>query len=252
MIDSTICNMLRTYAEQYETKDFLIGDPSWFMHQFADLHNQETTAFVASVLSYGSRKQFLPKIQSLLDASGGDIYGWILSNRFTEIFHDGDTACFYRLYTKGQMAEFFRGYKLLLQQYGSIGDMLRKSDVSSGLSAVEHICRWFAEHGSGGVVPKNAQSCCKRLCMFLRWMVRSGSPVDLGLWSDFIDRRTLIIPMDTHVLQEAMRLGLIHSRTASMCAALQLTKTLADVFPDDPLAGDFALFGYGVNSDKKN
>ena len=90
-------------------------------------------------------------------------------------------------------------------------------------------------------------SACKRVCMFLRWMVRDGSPVDLGLWSGFIDKRTLIIPMDTHVLQEANRLGLINAKTASMSVARRLSARLAEIFPDDPMKGDFALFGYGVN-----
>ena len=83
--------------------------------------------------------------------------------------------------------------------------------------------------------------------MFLRWMVRSGSPVDLGLWSDFIDRRKLIMPLDTHVLQQSVRLGLLQSKTATMNTARRLTDKLAEIFPDDPLKGDFALFGYGVN-----
>ena len=84
--------------------------------------------------------------------------------------------------------------------------------------------------------------------MFLRWMVRDNSPVDIGLWSDFIDRRTLVMPLDTHVVQQSMRLGLLESAAASMSAARRLTVTLAEVFPDDPLKGDFALFGYGVNT----
>ena len=77
-------------------------------------------------------------------------------------------------------------------------------------------------------------------------MVRSGSPVDLGLWSDFIDRRTLIMPLDTHVLQEAAALGLISPGQSSMRTAIRLTAAMAEVFPDDPLKGDFALFGHGV------
>jgi uncharacterized protein (TIGR02757 family) len=84
--------------------------------------------------------------------------------------------------------------------------------------------------------------------MFLRWMVRTNSPVDLGLWADFIDCRSLIIPLDTHVLQQSERLGLITSKTASMTAARKLSAVLATIFPDDPLKGDFALFGHGVNS----
>ena len=58
---------LRNLAGQYETRDFIIGDPSWFMHQVEGRANIEVTAFVASSLSYGSRKQFLPKIQYMLD-----------------------------------------------------------------------------------------------------------------------------------------------------------------------------------------
>jgi uncharacterized protein (TIGR02757 family) len=84
--------------------------------------------------------------------------------------------------------------------------------------------------------------------MFLRWMVRDNSPVDLGLWADIIDKRTLIMPLDTHVMQEANRLGLLESKTASMSTALKLTEKLRSVFPDDPLKGDFALFGIGVSS----
>ena len=83
--------------------------------------------------------------------------------------------------------------------------------------------------------------------MFLRWMVRNDSPVDLGLWSEIIDKRTLIMPLDTHVIQEANRLGLITTKSTSMKAANKLTAIMRDICPEDPLKGDFALFGYGVN-----
>lgn len=86
--------------------------------------------------------------------------------------------------------------------------------------------------------------------MFLRWMVRDGSPVDLGLWSDFMDRRTLIMPLDTHVVQESLRMGLLKSRTASMGTARRLTDAMLEIFPDDPLKGDFALFGLGVDEER--
>ena len=77
MINNDTANLLRELAERYETSDFVNGDPSWFMHQVVGRENQEATAFVASCLSYGSRKQFLPKIQQLLDFANGDIYEWI-------------------------------------------------------------------------------------------------------------------------------------------------------------------------------
>ena len=130
----------------------------------------------------------------------------------------------------------------------TLGGLVRREACGDGLRAVEAICRYFASHGSSAVVPKDASSACKRVCMFLRWMVRSGSPVDVGLWSEFVDRRMLVIPLDTHVVQEACRLGLLKGRCSSMCAARRLTSALAEVFPDDPCRGDFALFGYGVST----
>ena len=78
----------------------------------------------------------------------------------------------------------------------------------------------------------------------------SNSPVDLGLWADFIDRRTLIMPLDVHVLRQSARLGLLTTHTATMSAARRLTATLAEILPDDPLKGDYALFGYGTDTQK--
>ncbi len=252
-------------ARKYEKKEFLDGDPSWFMHQVEGNANKELLAFIASALSYGSRTQFIPKIQFVLEESGGDIEGWLLRGDYQRAF-PADGNCFYRLYSNRTMREFLDALALMVQQYGSMKAFIQlhpgtpdeRNNRESGrkgsdrnitcLDAIERLTSWFAAHGSTGVVPKDARSSCKRLCMFLRWMVRDGSPVDLGLWSDIIDRRTLIIPMDTHVVQEANRLDLIHSKSTTMAAAIKLTERLREIFPDDPLKGDFALFGYGVDT----
>ena len=303
-VSCDVAALLREYAERYETADFIVGDPSWFMHQVSSDADREVMAFLAAGLSYGSRAQFLPKIQSLLNSAEGQPDAWVRDGAYRDCFFEGDPACFYRLYTRGDMFRFLELLRALLGRYGSLGGYLREVLVADGalpprlraaepsaclpsrhraagladremvgfaqepsappsgrtdsaadgalpqgrkasaLAAVEALCRHF---GTSAVVPKDASSACKRLCMFLRWMVRDSSPVDLGLWADFIDKRSLIVPLDTHVLTEASALGLIHSRNASMSSALRLTSTLATIFPDDPLKGDFALFGYGVN-----
>lgn len=239
--------LLKEYAERYETADFLPEDPSWFMHQVNGNENKEVTAFIASCLSYGSRKQFMPKIQSILDFSNNDVYNWVLNGNFRKHIPDDDNTCFYRLYTQHTMHKLLDALQQMLRDHESIGQFI-KSNSSDCLSAVKNITEYFSSKGIETIIPKNTSSACKRICMFMRWMVRDCSPVDLGLWSDSIDKRTLIIPMDTHVLQEANRLGLISSKTASMAAALKLSKKLSDIFPDDPMKGDFALFGYGVNN----
>ena len=244
---SEIHNILAELAERYETPEFIVGDPSWWMHQVSGERNQEATAFVASVLSYGSRAQFMPKIGRLLEYAEGDMDRWLRMGAYAERFAIGDKLCFYRLYNNDTLRRFFDAYSEMLTHYGSMKAYVTSCNGSAP-NAVEMICRWFAERGVSVVVPKDTTSACKRVCMFLRWMVRDGSPVDLGLWKDIIDKRTLIMPLDTHVVSEAMKLGLLQSRCASMSAALRLTDAMREVFPDDPLKGDFALFGYGVRT----
>jgi hypothetical protein len=130
------------------------------------------------------------------------------------------------------MHDFLEAYRRLLREHGTLGAYVAGVAGGDGFSAVKAICDRFGSCGEAAVVPKSAQSACKRVCMFLRWMVRDGSPVDLGLWADTIDRRTLVMPLDTHVVHQAMRLGLLSNATASMSAARRLTARLAEVFPD--------------------
>lgn len=232
-------------AEKYETKDFLPADPSSFMHKVEGKANREAMAFIASCLSYGSRKQFFPKIQFLLDDARGDVDHWVRHGGWKTCLPDS-TDCYYRLYTCHDMCCLLSAYQTMLTEYGSMKEYVRRN-ASTGLEAVDAICRFFSVYGASKIVPKNTSSACKRVCMFLRWMVRTDSPVDLGLWADIIDRRSLIMPLDTHVVQEAQRMNLLQSRTASMTTARRLTGTMLKIFPDDPLKGDFALFGLGVD-----
>ncbi len=243
----TVKEALIRYAEQYECREFINGDPSWFMHQVSGRDNQEAMAFIASCLSYGRRPQFMLKISQILDWSGGDVDGWVRHGGFAHDLPAGDCGCFYRLFTVGQMHDFLQAYRHLMQHYGTLGNYVRRH-ATDGPAAVEAICGYFGDCGISVIVPKDVRSACKRVCMFLRWMVRRDSPVDLGLWADFIDRRTLIIPLDAHVMNQAHELGLLGSKTASMATARRLTASLARVFPDDPLRGDFTLFGHGINS----
>ncbi len=247
LMDQKTKRTLREYADRYETAAFIEGDPSCFMHRVEGDANREATAFVASALSFGSRPQFLPRIQSIIDLAKGNVDGWIRTGAFEGEFRPDDERCFYRFFTYGTMNAFFRAYRRIMEEHGSLGEFVRENCEGDAVKAVKAICGKFCELGSCGVIPKDHTSACKRVCMFLRWMVRSGSPVDLGLWAGFVDPRTLVIPLDTHVLQEAKKLGLLKSSAASMSAARRLTSMLAEVFPDDPARGDFALFGYGVD-----
>lgn len=235
-MDSELKQKLVHLANKYETIDFLKDDPSQFMHLFHDCTKQENAAFIAAALSYGNRKIFIPKISLLIN---------LYLNK-EEYLPDND-MCFYRLHTNKMINRFLCVLKEINTTYGSLGQMIKSQNIHSGIEAINFITNYFAERNASELIPKNSQSACKRVCMFLRWMVRDNSPVDLGLWSDVIDKKTLIMPMDTHVLQEAHKLGLIKSKSGSMATAIKLTNKLKVFFPDDPTRADFALFGLGVD-----
>ena len=250
---------LRELAAKYECPSFTEDDPTQFLHAATGSDaNRETTAFVAACLSYGSRRQFIPKIEGVVAQAKGDVHDWVLSGKFHSYLCPTDDSCFYRLFSCARMHAFFSALHDLLVAHGSIGAYLRDAGATTGLAAVQALCAAFGNGAVAPIVPKDATSACKRLCLFLRWMVRDNSPVDAGLWSGWFDKRTLIIPLDVHVLRQATKLGLIHTQSASMHTALTLTSRLAEAFPDDPLKGDFALYGLGIaapegrgNADKR-
>jgi uncharacterized protein (TIGR02757 family) len=238
-------DFLISLADKYETPDFIIGDPSFFMHQVSGEENQETIALVASTLSYGARSQFMPKIDLLLKASDGLFYEWIKTGAYNDSI-PRDTSCFYRLYNNTMMLDFFDVLRRMLKEYHTIGNAV-KTNANDGLKAINFFCNYFTP---STLIPHSITSPCKRLAMFLRWMVRIDSPVDLGLWK-FIDRRTLVIPLDSHVIKQSHQLGLMTQRNPTMKTAIMLTDKMRTIFPDDPTRADFALFGLGVNSKPK-
>ncbi len=239
-MDEKLKSHLVDLANRYETREFLAADPSQFMHRYSVPSDQERAAFIAAALSYGNRKQFIPKIETLLESAERGI-----------LPPDNDD-CFYRLHTNRMVRRFLVVVNGIFSEYGSMLNWMEQADVHTGIDAVRLITNHFSEHKASDLIPKNTVSACKRVCMFLRWMTRDNSPVDLGLWSRQIDKSTLIIPLDTHVLQEAARLGLTNCCTGSMSAAMHLTETMKEVFPDDPTRADFALFGIGVDSSTHN
>lgn len=245
-ISPALVNRLRELAARYETPAFCADDPIGCLRE-APPEELETAAFLAASLSYGNRTQFIPKIHRLLDLAGpGGTREWIISGRYVCTFRPGDCHSFYRLFSCAQMRVFLDKLRAILRRHGTIGACLRASGATDGPAALQALCAAFGGRAAP-IVPQDATSACKRLCMFLRWMARDGSPVDFGLWSGWLDKGTLVIPLDVHVLRQANRLGLICSRCATMRTAEKLTQQLSAVFPGDPCKGDFALYGLGVS-----
>ena len=237
---------LISLAQEYESADFLLKDPSQFMHRYESLRDIETVAFIAANLAFGRREQILRHIELILEASGSSPSEWILSEKYKSVFPENNSS-FYRMYTNTDMRLFFDGLRKLLDENENLGEFFHKEweKNHSGLYLHQIIASSFPLECR--LLPHSKDSAAKKVNMLLRWLVRDKSPVDLGLWKWF-DKKELLMPLDTHVMQEANELGLICSKSANLRTAVQLTKKVAEVFPGDPVKADFALFGLGIAS----
>ena len=264
---------LRELADRYEVASFTEEDPSQFLRWYlpgagrGTVADVEAASFIAAMLAFGNRKQFIPKIRGILETSDrslGSISQWLKAGAYKKDFPHGE-AKFYRFYSYDDMQTFFGELAEILNKAGSLGEYFRlreggatggnppvrkgspqrSAGAGEGLPLLHEIIS--ASFPKSAIVPKGRSSANKRIHMFLRWMVRQDSPVDLGLWK-WADPARLLIPLDVHVMQEAVGLGLLpQGAAASRKTAELLTDAMQEVFPGDPCRGDFALFGLGVD-----
>lgn len=223
---------LREWADTYENGSFIHQDPVQFPRRFTRQQDIEIVGLLTAWISFGNRKMICKKAEELLALMGDSPLTYVLSKAWENDCPATDTGSFYRTCSKSQMNRLFR---LLHEAYSTRSTL---EEVLLGYSGTprERLCQWL------GVSSKSPQ---KKLNMFLRWMIRKDSPVDLGVWEHFSPRE-LIIPLDTHVNRVAFELGLTDKPGYSLKQAFRITEALKEIFPDDPCKGDFALFGYGV------
>ncbi len=263
---------LVSLADKYETADFLEKDPSCFMHRYRRTEDRELVAFVAAALAFGRRDQILSHVERILELAGPGPAGWVREGGWKRHFPDS-SASFYRTYSYGSMRALFGTLQDILRR-GTLGEYFRDryreaegradgfsrggdsfSCGTDGPLPHRHLCQVIASCFPDGctLIPRSPDCAFKKLNMFLRWMVRDSSPVDLGLWSSWYDKADLLLPLDTHVMQEATRLDLLAPtaggklRAASFKRAVELTAAMGEAFPGDPVRGDYALFGLGVD-----
>ncbi|MBP5674101.1 MAG: TIGR02757 family protein [Victivallales bacterium] len=250
-ISVSLKRKLRLLAAKYETADFMKEDPSQFMHRYTEPLDVEITAFMAANLAFGRRSCILNCLEKICQEMGGSPTEWLLSRRFEKIFSDSGKS-FYRIYSHRNMRYLCDTMKRLILENGSLGAYCRRCYENGDcekhpgrLAAVIADC--FPENCKP-LISNGKTSANKRLNLFLRWMVRQNSPVDLGLW-DWYPPTKLLMPLDTHVVAVAKEFGLVpENAMPNLKLAIKLTDIMSEIFPGDPLKGDFALFGHGIMS----
>ncbi len=236
-MEQVIANKLREWADTYNNPAFIKDDPVSFPHRFEKKEDIEVSGFLTSWIAYGNRKQILKKAELWHSEMDGKPLAYILDKRYAR--YKDDTRPFYRFFKMRDVFDLCERMNTIYTKHGS----LEAAAISIGGDPVAALQMLF-EKVNG--IPQSKQSACKRLSMFVRWMVRNDGIVDFGIWENF-NQKDLLIPLDTHVFTMAKRLGMTARNTADRKAAEEITAALREIWPDDPCRGDFALFGYGIN-----
>lgn len=228
-------------------------DPICFVHRYDDPLDQEVVGLVASSLAYGNVKVILKSVGRVLDVLGSRPARRITSPE-SDALDDG-LAAFVHRWTRGQdVVALLRGAAPVIKEHGSIGEYFVRSFERAGSlrATVRTLSRavvgedplrglaFLLPDGTGG-------GACKRLHLYLRWMIRPSDGVDLGLWN--VPPSALLMPLDTHTCRLCRALGLTHRKDASWRTSEEVTWNLRGLDPDDPVKYDFALSHLGISRD---
>lgn len=239
---------------RYNTREYVEPDPIQFLYRYDDLRDREIVALIASSLAYGRVSQIIKTIALVIDAMYPSPYRFIMDERDSSLV-DRFSRFQYRFTSGKELAALLQKVKQTIEKWGSLRQCFSAS-MNDDDETVEHaLCLFTEAMGRAGnsdvcksLLPRPARgSACKRLNLFLRWMVRHDD-VDPGGW-DEVPASKLIVPLDTHMHRICLACGITERKQANMRAALEITRFFRDLYPDDPVRYDFPLTRLGIRDD---
>jgi uncharacterized protein (TIGR02757 family) len=242
-------------VKQFNRPAFIKDDPVYIPHLFSEKKDIEISGFFAATFAWGIRKTIINKCKLLMQLMDNAPYDFCLNHSDDDLkkltgfchrtFNDTDLLYFISFlkfhYSKNDSLEnaFFNDKTIQTS-----GDIIEES--------LNHFYHYFfslkdiSERTKKHIASPGRNSSCKRLNMYLRWMVRNDNKgVDFGLWKK-IDPSQLICPVDVHVARVSRHFNLLERKQVDWLAAIELTEELKKFDPKDPVKYDFALFGLGV------
>ena len=253
----SIYQWLEDQASRYNHPSFITDDPISVPHRFTRLQDIEIAGLLTAIMAWGQRKTIISNANRLMQMMDDAPYDFIRHHqdtdrkRFESLCHrtlQSDDI----LYLVTVLQDYYRKEMSLEAAFaGPMG--VDDADVYAGLEGFHNMMfdqPWVLERTRKHIATPVRKSSCKRLNMYLRWMVRRDDrEVDFGLWKR-ITPGQLVIPLDVHVGNVARRLGLLRRETNDWQAAKELTECLKQFDPADPVRYDFALFGAGIHQSK--
>ena len=253
MNENNLKEFLDKKVDEYNQPFFITNDPICVPYQFSKKQDIEVAAFFASIFAWGNRTTIIQKSKELMALMGNAPHDFCLHHtnenlkRLLQFKH--------RTFNATDLLYFIQFLKFHYSKNSSLETAftkwMNKNDetIEKGLIGFCHYFFSLPEvpaRTRKHIASPEKKSSCKRLNMFLRWMVRKDNKgVDFGLWKT-ISPSQLVCPIDLHVARVAKRFGFIARSQTDWQSALELTRHLRTLDESDPVKYDFALFGLGV------
>jgi len=243
-------------------KSKISPDPLQFLHLYKEEGDIEVMGFIASLFAYGNVKQIINSLEKIRRIVGEKPYSYVV--KFTQKDYKDFKGLKHRFYSQEDIINLFLVMKGVHQNYGSLKNLFlsfynpHESNLKIAISKftdhlIENVKLISGQKnvsiGIRFMFPKPEKgSACKRMNLFLRWMVRKDE-LDFGLWSE-IPTNKLVIPVDTHIAKVCTSLKLTKRKNVSWNMAEEITEKLKKFDPNDPVKYDFALCHIGMRKMK--
>jgi len=233
----------------YNRRRYVHPDPLEFLYEFHGEGDREIVALISSSLAYGRVAQILTNVRKVLEKMGPSPRGFLESTSagsFPRIF----SGFRHRFTGEDELARLLKGMKTVLRKYGSLNECFVAAAGGPGSDVLRGLSGFVRElDGTGSYLLPSPEkgSACKRLNLFLRWMVRKDA-VDPGGWEG-VSPRDLVVPLDAHMARIGRGLGLTSRATAGMKMALEISESFRAFSPEDPVKYDFVLTRLGIRAE---
>jgi uncharacterized protein (TIGR02757 family) len=252
VISAEVSDLLNEKLLKFNNQSFIELDPVSIPHRFHKKQDIEITGFLAAILAWGQRKTIINKCTELLTRMDNAPFDFVCNAQASELA--GLQNFVHRTFNITDLLYFIEFFRQHYTNHASLEDAflignLPENNIRVNLInfkkyffSLEDSPQRTRKHISG----PESNSACKRINMYLRWMVRSDyQGVDFGIWKKLRPSQ-LIIPCDVHVENIARKLRLTNRPKADWKMAEEITQRLKALDPKDPVKYDFALFGMGI------
>ncbi|MDX9924540.1 MAG: TIGR02757 family protein [Ignavibacteriaceae bacterium] len=242
----------------YKEFDFskLIPDPLQFPHRYENIYDREISDFISSIYAYGNLKQIISVLEKIHTIFGSSPYNYIINSSLKKITKDF-AEIRHRFFDAKDSIDLILAIKSIFENYGNIKNLFLLYYFAEENSLKDSI--HFFSVSLKNMFPKNNEgrrsiefmfpdpykgSACKRMNLFLRWMVRKDD-LDFGLWHE-ISSSQLVIPVDTHIYKICTELKLTNQKNVNWKMAEEITNNLKNYDKLDPVKYDFAICHIGM------